>query len=165
MGVCFLFSEAGELKAKFGGELGTDGVNGDDVQLKTLGTADYWFVQVFRAQQRKGFTYGSDVYAIRDGFPLAFRISGFPNELSWTDEPYPSTDVMQFQHFFHLGKGDLGEMGIGADNKEHTAIIGWDNNAAMFRGPSKIHRNGAAVYKIDLMASRMFVATDLDSSP
>jgi len=162
LGICFIFDSQGNLQARFGGELGPDDLNGDDVQLKTLGTNDRWFVEVKRFEKHEPFTYRSDVFLIEEGFPLAFRIWGFPNAMAWTSEPKPTNGQYRFAHFFNPGDLPWGTKGVGRDGKEHDLIIGWDDKEGMFRGPSSIRYKGKDVYEIDLSISKKFQPSDLN---
>ena len=163
LGICFIFDLTGNLRARFGGELGPDDLNGDDVQLKTLGTKDRWFVQVSRFEKHKPFTFRSDVFLIEEGFPLSFRIWGFPNAMAWTNESKPTNGQYRFAHFFNPGGLPWDTKGIGRDGEEYDLIIGWDDKEGMFRGPSSIRYKGKDVYEIDLSISRKFQPSDLNN--
>jgi hypothetical protein len=159
LGICFLFDRRGKLKARFGGELGPDHLNGDDVQLKTLGTEDRCFVQVSRFEKRAPFTYRSDVYLIEEGFPLVLRIWGVSSSMACTDKPY-SKEATGFAHFLRPGGLPWGARGQGSDGKHYAPIIGWDEVKGVFRGPSQIKHDGKMVYEIDLPASKRFRPVD-----
>jgi hypothetical protein len=163
LGICFIFDSQGNLLTRFGGELGLDKLNGDDVQLKTLGIKDRWFVQVMCFEKHEPFTHRSDVFLIEEDFPLAFRIWGFPNAMAWTSEPKPTNGQYRFAHFFNPGGLPWGTKGIGRDGKEYDLIIGWDDKEGMFRGPSSIRYNGKDVYQIALSISKKFQAIDLNN--
>lgn len=158
IGVGFLFDRDGNLKARFGGALGSDGVNGDEVQFTTLGTSDRWFVCVRRFEKEERYSRRSDIFLVEPTFPLAFRV--WSNEsVAWTTEPYSSKDF-EFSHFFNPGELDLGVKGLGADGKSYHLLIGWDGGKKEFRGPSQIDVNDSDVFAVDLTASKRFSPLD-----
>ena len=157
IGVCFLFDSDGNLKARFGGELGPDDLNGDNVQFVTLGTADRWFVHVYRFEEEGRYSQRADVFQVEPTFPLAFRVWS-NDSLAWTTEPYSSRDDFEFSHFFKPVGLDNAVKAQGADGQPYHLIIGWDANNNVFRGPSRITHNDSEVFAVDLDSSKRFNA-------
>jgi len=158
LGICFLFDKRGNLKARFGGQLSTDGVNGDDVQLLTLGTKERWFVMTSRFEKHDQYTKRTDVFLIDNNFPLAFRIWGFPNAMGWTTEPTDNTS--EFKQFFNPGDLSWGSFGHASDGEYYELIIGWDEVKKVFRGPSQITLVDKPIYEVDLQVSKRFLPID-----
>lgn len=162
LGVAFVFDLDGNLKARFGGELGPDDLNGDDVKFDTLGTSDRWFVHVFRFEKHGRFSRRSEVFLVEPTFPRAFRIWS-NGSLGWTPQPQP-IDRFGFSHYYVAGGLDLAAKGKGADGKLYPLIFGWDAEQKMFRGPSRITHKGSEVFQVDLEASKRFIPVDRGDS-
>lgn len=172
-GMIFIFREQGTLEGYLGGRPGKDGLNGDKLQLLTLGTPDHWFVWVHRFEKHAPFTYCSEVHRVAPGLPMALRVHHFPNSTFTT---YPNSDIYTGRtpdtrpdatnayYFWFRGEKDdakWGDRGIGCDGKPHDMFVGWDAQAGLFRGASQLTRNQKPVYEIALHDSTLFRPTDL----
>jgi hypothetical protein len=156
---CF-FDGEGRLLGKVGGQLASDKVNGDDVELTTLGT-DRWFAMVDRFEPHGAFSYQTEVHIVEPGFPVAFHIYHYPNTTSWTDTTATAAGGSYFE-FEGLASGRVPPKakGVGADGKPHSGRIRWDADRKVFTGPSKLTYGGKPSFEIDLEKSSRFKATD-----
>lgn len=157
-GMIFLFDKKGSLEAKFGGKLGPDGTNSEDVQLLPLGTEDQWFVVIHVSQPRGPLKTTQRIYLVEDGFPLAFQIQTI-RSMAWTKDPYQRFDF-GYEHFFNPAGIPNREFGNGHDGKKYRSILGWDTKQRVFRGPSQLTYKDELLFRVNLLASTRFHATD-----
>ncbi len=161
--VAFLFDQEGNLLAKFGGKTGRDVGGYQDVAFTTLGTEDRWFVRVSNWLRNEEFKHRTDMYLVQPGFPLALRIHKHSPKLAYTGTPEQATAWSGFPYRSCLSPGGLAweAKGIGRDGREHLLLIGWDPEARLFRGASRIVHEGKPIYEIDRRASQAFRPTDI----
>ncbi|TWU58992.1 Serine/threonine-protein kinase PrkC [Rubripirellula tenax] len=157
-GMIFLFDKKGILEAKFGGNLGADGVNSEDVQLLSLGTEDQWFVVIHVFEPRGPLEKTQRIHLVEDGFPLAFQIHAIKS-MAWTSAPYENDDF-GYKHFFNPNGIPNREFGKGHDGREYHSILGWDAKERIFRGPSQLIYKDKLLFHVNFSASTRFHATD-----
>jgi len=157
-GMIFLFDKKGNLEAKFGGNLGPDGMNAERVQLLSLGTDAQWFVAIRVSEPRSPLKKTQRIYLVEDGFPLAFQIHAIET-MAWTDRPYENDDF-GYKHFFNPGGIPNHEFGKGRDGKDYHAILGWEAKERVFRGPSQLTYTDKLLFRIDLTSLTRFRAVD-----
>jgi len=158
--VAFFFDAQGRLVEKVGGGVATDGINGDDVWLTPLGTADQWFAMVRRFEKQPPYDCQTEVRVIEPELPTAFVVHHFPNSTAFTGDP--SEDGSYFM-FFGLPNGTKmpnNASGIGRDGRIYAPKIAWDSTKRVFVGPAQVSYKGQPSFQIDVDRSTRFTATD-----
>lgn len=158
----FIFDEVGNLTNQLGGTFAADKVNGDAAMLTQLGTSDGLFVFIMRIEPVHGCEVISEVHTLKPNIKRAVRVFHFLNDPAITNS-HADVKLTQGAGIGFRGKGkrlELYSEGTGADGRQHSNWIKYDEMTSRFHGASKLTTNDETVFEVDLPRSGAFVPTD-----
>jgi|GEM_PF-6823192 len=162
----YLFDLNGKLVEQFGGKMGPDGLNGEDVSLTTLGTTAHWFALVHCFDKSNTpYLMCTDVYIIGQQTRRALRAWHFPNRgPAYTKGPSDTKNSGPYIYFPHPLMTRTNYMGLGADSKRYISQLIWNETLQHFSGPSVFTFQSLPVYEIELGRSEAFNPLDLPAA-
>lgn len=151
-----VFDSDGTFVRSIGGTFDSIGINGNRIQVTTMGIPGHWFAVVSRYDQEDGFKMVTEVIELSDEAPTLVRFRHRGNDLVITYAP--SGDPEEINGIQIMPLPDEHKTGKNGRilNVEANGSILWNSDKHRFYGTRGSIKNGTPLYSVDIEQSTAF---------